>query len=185
MGIKRYSKSQLIKAVKILRLCEEETIALEQIISGNFTHRCKCPFSTHKSGKERTQSLYIDSINNNFYCFGCGASNNSIDFYMLLKEIDFSTAISELSKTINPDEVSPETGSNDIKRNNFSILLEISSVFRPLYKNEKYKNEKWLDDLSKKTDLKLELLEVYDTDGTQKILKQIKTYLAKIGVESK
>jgi DNA primase len=182
MGIKRYSKSQLIKAVRILYLCERESISTEQIISGNFTHRCKCPFSTHKSGKERTQSLYIDSINNNFYCFGCGASNNSIDFYMLLRDIDFSTAITELSEIVSPDLIANEPANSDIRKNNFSILLEISSIFRSLYSNEKYKNEKWLDDLSRKTDLKIESLEVYDTEGALKVLKQIKSYLSKIGV---
>jgi len=180
--MKRYSKSQLVKSIKILELCESEGIALEQIVSGNFTHRCKCPFSSHKSGKERTQSLYIDSVNNNFYCFGCGASNNSIDFYMLLKEIDFSSAISELSSIVKPEAISSESPISDIRRNNFSILLEISSVFRSLYFNEKYRNEEWLDKLSKKTDLKIESLEVYDTDGAQKVLKQIKNYIAKMGV---
>lgn len=182
MGIKRYSKSQLIKAIKILQLCESESIAVEQIVSGNFTHRCKCPFSTHKSGKERTQSLYIDSINNNFYCFGCGASNNSIDFYMLLKDIDFSTAITELSAIVNPEAVNNEPVNSDIRKNNFSILLEISSIFRSLYLDEKYRNEKWLDDLSRKTDLKIESLEIYDTEGAQKVLRQIKSYISKIGV---
>lgn len=179
MGIKRYSKSQLIKVIKILSLCEKESINLEAIVSGNFTHRCKCPFSSHKSGKERTQSLYIDSINNNFYCFGCGASNNSIDFYMLLKEIDFSTAITELSSLVNPSDLSDDTSISEIKRNNFSILIEISSVFRSLYLDEKMRNEKWIDDLSRKTDLKLETLETYDVDGAKKVLKQIKSYVAK------
>jgi len=182
MGMKRYSKSQLIKAIKILQLCEAENLALEQIVSGNFTHRCKCPFSTHKSGKERTQSLYIDSINNNFYCFGCGANNNSIDFYMLLKDIDFSTAILELSNIVDPEDIANEPEKNDIKKNNFSILLEISSIFRSLYLNEKYRNEKWLNELSRKTDLKIESLEIYDTAGAQKILKKIKAYISKIGV---
>lgn len=182
MGIKRYSKSQLIKAVKILHLCEKESISTEQIVSGNFTHRCKCPFSSHKSGKERTQSLYIDSINNNFYCFGCGASNNSIDFYMLLKDIDFSTAITELSETVNPDIVDNEPVNSDIRKNNFPILLEISSIFRSLYSNDSYKNEKWLEELSRKTDIKIESLEVYDTEGAQKVLKQIKSYISRIGV---
>lgn len=181
MGIKRYSKSQLIKAVKILQLCETESITVEQIVSGNFTHRCKCPFSTHKSGKERTQSLYIDSINNNFYCFGCGASNNSIDFYMLLKDIDFSNAITELSKIVEPETIANEPATSDFRKNNFPILLEISSIFRSLYLDERYREEKWLDELSRKTDTKIETLEVYDIDGAQKVLRQIKSYISKIG----
>lgn len=178
--MKRYSKTQLTRSIKILDLCEKESIQLEQIVSGNFTHRCKCPFASHKSGKERTQSLYIDSIKNNFYCFGCGASNNSIDFYMLLKEIDFSAAITELSSIVRPEEVSDEKESIDIRRNNFSILIEISSIFRSLYLNEKYKDEKWVDDLSRKTDMKLETIEVYDVEGAQKVLKKIKSYIAKM-----
>jgi len=182
MGVKRYSKSQLVRAVKILSLCEKESISVESIISGNFTHRCKCPFSSHKSGKERTQSLYIDSVNNNFYCFGCGASNNSIDFYMLLRGLDFSAAIGELSSTVNPGDISQEISDLEIRKNNFSILLEISELFRPLYLNERTRGEKWLDDLSRKTDAKIETLEVYDVDGAKKVLKQLRAFIAKVGV---
>lgn len=183
MSQRRYSKNQLVKAVKILDICNEKSIALESVVSGNFTHRCKCPFSSHKSGKERTQSLYIDSVNNNFYCFGCGANNNSIDFYMLLNDIDFSAAISELSNTIDPELIGSDIEYEDIKRNNFSILLEISSIFKLLYSNESYRNEEWLDKLSMKTDLKVESLDVYDVDGAKKVLKQIKSYLSRIGVK--
>jgi DNA primase len=181
MNKKRYSKTQLIKIIKILDLCESNSIAVEQIVSGNFTHRCKCPFPNHKSGKERTHSLYIDSINNNFYCFGCGASNNSIDFYMLLNGLSFVDAITKLSEMVDPDCAVDQTPDSDIKRNNFSILLEISSIFRNLYSKEEYRNELWLEDLSKKTDLKIDSLESYDVDGAKKVLKQIKSYINKIG----
>ena len=101
MGV-RYSKEQILGAVKISEIADSFGVSLSEISSGNFTHRCKCPGSEHKSGLERTGSLYIDDINNNFYCFGCGASNNAIDFYILCTGKTFSESITDLSEKIDP-----------------------------------------------------------------------------------
>lgn len=182
MNTTRYPKSYLVKAIKISDLCNEENIQLEAISSGNFTHRCKCPFSGHKSGKERTQSLYIDSINNNFYCFGCGASNNSIDFFMNLKSITFSDAIKELSLRIDPNDINISIEKEDIivKRSILPVLLEISSLFREVYKRTDLRDLKTLDELSRKTDIKIEDLDIYDIAGATKLLNKVKKYIEKL-----
>jgi len=181
MEKRRYSKNQILKLVRILDLCESYSISVEQSPSGNFTHRCKCPFSSHNGGNERTKSLFIDSINNNFYCFGCGASNNPIDFYMLINSVDFSKAMLDLSDLIDPS-IKPDTQEFDIKTSNFSILMEISSSFRFLYKNLK-NDEAWIDKLSKAVDLKIETLDQYDVVGATKILEKIREYAALKGVD--
>ena len=76
--MKRFTKQDILSSVSILELAKHFSIPLEQVCSGNFTHKCRCPSPEHKSGSERTGSLYIDGENNNFYCFGCGASNLSL-----------------------------------------------------------------------------------------------------------
>lgn len=43
-----------------------------------------CPFH-----KERSPSLVIYDHNHSFYCFGCGAGGDSIDFVMLKEDLDF------------------------------------------------------------------------------------------------
>ena len=179
---KKFSKNQIIKQIKISDLFEEEKIALEESISGNFTHRCKCPFSSHKNGNEKTKSLFIDCNNNNFYCFGCGANNNSIDFYMALKSISFSDAISELSIRLEKENIEREEPILVAKTSNYPIILEISSLFRKLYRNSEILDQNWIDSLSRKVDEKIENLDPYDVSGARKILNQILNYLNKIGV---
>ncbi len=181
MEKRRYSKNQILKLVRILDLCESYSISVEQSLSGNFTHRCKCPFSTHNGGKERTKSLFIDSVNNNFYCFGCGASNNPIDFYMLINSVDFSKAMIDLSNMIDP-AIKPDTQEFDIKTSNFSILMEISQAFRYLYNNLK-DEEEWIDNLSKAVDQKIDSLDQYDVSGALKILDKIREYAMLKGVD--
>ena len=94
------SKQSILDTVSILDIAESFGIELEEVCSSNFSHRCRCPSKNHKSGSERTASLYINSKDNNFYCYGCQAQHNCIDFYMICKDCDFSTAIKDLSSKI-------------------------------------------------------------------------------------
>ena len=76
------SLSQAIRnQINILDICDEFSVRVECVNNGSFTHRCKCPY--HKGGNERTPSLYIDSTNNTFFCYGCNAGNSVINFYNL------------------------------------------------------------------------------------------------------
>ena len=167
----RYSKEEINVTIRITELANKFSIALESVNSGNFTHRCKCPSKEHKSGSERTGSLYIDEQNNNFYCFGCGASNNVIDFYILCKDVDFSTAILELSENIDPTKVSKVPRKQ--KAVNFSQLLEISNIFRRAQTMHSEDIE-WIEKLMKKTDQYLESIDRYNVPGAKKMLKKIK-----------
>lgn len=126
--MKRYNKQEILSAVSILEVAETSSVELEEVSSGNFTHRCKCPSKDHKGGTERTGSLYIDGDNNNFYCFGCGASNNTIDFYMLCNDADFSEAIVAMSSLVDPEKVTHQKP--EVKTTTFGILMGISKMFR-------------------------------------------------------
>ena len=59
-----FRKEDILDGVLIIDVAKMFKINLEGISSGNFTFRCKCPSDDHKSGRERTSSLYIDSVNN-------------------------------------------------------------------------------------------------------------------------
>lgn len=168
----RYSKEELLHSVKILDLAEKFLISLEPVNSGNFTHRCKCPSSDHKSGSERTGSLYIDDDNNNYFCFGCQSSNNVVDFYMMCKDTDFSTAIMELSDIVDPAKVTR------VKRGsaatNFPQQLDISVLFRTV--QLKYPEDiPWIEGVMKKTDEFIIDIDRKDVRATKALLEKLRS----------
>jgi hypothetical protein len=168
--MKRYSKEEILSSVSILDLAKKFSISLEQVCSGNFTHRCKCPSSEHKSGSERTGSLYVAGEDNNFYCFGCSASNNVIDFYILCTGCDFSTAISEMSDLVDPDKVSAVPVTK--KKNNFIILLSISEMFREAQRANPDDIE-WITAVMKKTDEYTIQIDRYDVKRSRALSAKI------------
>lgn len=175
MGI-RYSKEQILGAVKISEIAESFGVSLSEISSGNFTHRCKCPGSEHKSGLERTGSLYIDDINNNFYCFGCGASNNAIDFYILCTGKTFSESITDLSEKVDPSSV--RSARRQEKHSIFPIILNISNYFREIQLAHADDRE-WLEKLMKRTDKHILSIGRYDVISAKKLFLNIKRIVFK------
>ena len=169
--MKRYSKQQIISSVSILDVAIKFGIGLQPVCSGNFTHRCFCPSPDHKNGSERTPSLYIDSNKNNFFCFGCTASHNVIDFYILCSGKDFSQTISDLSELVDPDNVSAHVVKN--VPSNFLILIKISEVIRKAHK-EHPEDREWIDMLMKKTDLNMKSIDRSDVARAKSLLKKIK-----------
>ena len=145
----RVSKRAVLEGVLILDVASDFSISLEPVSSGNFNYRCKCPSPEHKHGFERTSSCYIDGINNNFYCFGCNANNNVIDFYMLCTGDSFLNSLSELSKRVSCDVSSkyPEK----IRTNNFSVLINTSILMRDAMANNPDDFD-WLDKVSERLD---------------------------------
>jgi hypothetical protein len=167
----KYSKEEIIKSVFISDIADRLSVSLEQVNSGNFTHRCKCPARDHKNGSERTCSLYVDNENNNFYCFGCGASNNAIDFYMLCKDVDFSTAIQELSEFVDPTKIG--SVSRQKKVVNFPQLLKLSVCLRDVQKMHPEDIE-WIEDMMKKTDKYIEDIDRHDVSRAKNLLAKVK-----------
>jgi DNA primase len=172
--LRRYSKQDILASVKISEIAESQGIALSEANSGNFTHKCKCPGTEHKSGLERTGSLYIDNQNNNFYCFGCGASNNAIDFYMLCTDRTFTEAIEDLSVCVDPNKA--RVGVHEKKQSTLFVLLEISEILRNLQRKHS-DDAAWIESLIKKMDSKISLLDRYDVAGAKRIQEKLKKIL--------
>ena len=123
------SKNDILKHVSIVDVADDASIDLEGVSSGKFEYRCTCPSKNHKGGTERTKSCYINSGDNNFYCFGCNAGYNVIDFYMLCNDCSFSDAMSNLRTMIDADKITSKD-SFVSKRSNLPILIELYSLFR-------------------------------------------------------
>jgi hypothetical protein len=167
MTVKYVSKLDITRGVKILDLAEEYGISVESVSSGNFDCRCTCPASEHKNGNERTGSCYIDSVNNNFYCFGCNSGSNSIDFYMLCSEVNFSTAMSELKTRVKPGK-NNKTRRYTAEANNFPILIQISTLIRKTML--RHPNDlKWINQLMKDSDPYILDIESNDINKAKKL----------------
>tara|TARA_A100001011_G_scaffold394262_1_gene486207 strand:+ start:4037 stop:4594 length:558 start_codon:yes stop_codon:yes gene_type:complete len=177
--IKKSSKKSILASARILEIAEEVGISLESAASGNFTHRCVCPSKEHKHGAERTPSLYIDSVKNNFYCFGCGASSNVIDFYMMCHDIDFSESLTQMSKYVKEGEVFDKI--DDVKESIYPTLLKISSLFRGALRSN-YHDREWLFSIMEKTDEHIMKIDRFDTPRATKLLRKLnKIFISRYG----
>ena len=166
-----FSKEQIILNVKISDVADSVGVSLEETNTGNFTHRCKCPSPEHKAGLERTGSLYIDNERNNFYCFGCNASNNVIDFYILCTDKTFSESIKDLSAFV--DKKNLKRSSDVVKNTIFSVLLDISHYYRKLFKAHP-DDKNWIESMMKKTDVYISGIDRYDVDSARRLFAKIK-----------
>ncbi len=144
-------KNLVIERIKILDIAKEFSVALEEVYSHNFDYRCKCPSRDHKNGKERTGSCYIDSTENRFKCFGCDASSNCIDFYILCTGSSFLDALLELQKKLDGNYVYQDV---QIKKDPFNKLLNISILLRHTMIQHPDDFD-WISNLMKKMDHKL------------------------------
>lgn len=169
------SKEDITSGVLILDLTDEFGIDTEEVSSGNFNRRCRCPSQNHKNGGERTGSLYIDSVKNNFYCFGCGAGSNSIDFYMLCAGITFGEAVSKLRTRVEPKS---SERNFTVEVNNFYTLLQISNLFRETMLEHK-EDLKWINELMKHSDQFILELDQQDDSKAQALLNKIEQTIQK------
>ena len=87
------TKDKILRVVNIKDVASYFGIQLERVSSGSFDYRCRCPSKDHKHGSERTSSCYINSSDNNFYCFGCNAGYNVIDFCIISGNLSFPEAM--------------------------------------------------------------------------------------------
>jgi len=166
-------KSAILQTVSILDLAENADLDLEEIHSSNFSHRCRCPNKHHKSGSERTPSLYINSKDNNFYCYGCQASYNCIDFYMLCKDCDFSTALKDLSSKIDYLKDIEVV----VRESNYDEKIEISRMIKA-YLDDNKDDLSWILDFNKKLDEYIEQVGE-SVEGANKLKKKIERVLLK------
>ena len=126
--MKIISRNDVARDVKILDLVVKFDIPIESVSAGKFDYRCKCPSPDHKMGKEKTSSCYINSTDNNFYCYGCNKGVSSIDFYMSCSGKTFAEAMQDLK-----DQVKSHGNYQEVvekKRATFTLLLDTSELIR-------------------------------------------------------
>ncbi len=94
---------------------------------GKNHHAC-CPFHN-----EKTPSFTVNGERQFYYCFGCGAHGNAIDFLMNYDKLDFVEAIEELSALHGLDvPYEKGTGTSQIElhqRQNLYQLMEKINQF--------------------------------------------------------
>lgn len=161
----------IIKQIKIFDLAEEIGLDLEKT-SGRFDYRCRCP--AHSSGRERTPSLYINTEQNSFYCFGCSKGSNVIDFYMLMNDASFHDTMQVLKEKVNPDLTTTQIQVRE--KNNFTLLLKLSSVYRRYLR--KYPEQRdYIYSVMKKSDEYIESIPTNDIKATKKLISKIQKTL--------
>src|SRR3954470_10780063 len=79
-----------------------------------------CPFHS-----EKTPSFKVDPARQYFYCFGCKASGNAIDFVMKRDRVEFIDALRQLGEQAGIKM--PKFGVSKDKSNERQALLEANS----------------------------------------------------------
>ena len=169
------SKDKILKIVNIKDVASYFGIELERVSSGSFDYRCRCPSKDHKHGSERTSSCYINSSDNNFYCFGCNAGYNVIDFCIISGSLTFSESMAVL-RSIAPD--CQDDGSDDARQrgqSNFPILIDLYSLMRRYSKY--FLRDEWMVSFSKKVDSYVDNIDTYDIIKTKKLYYSVKDKL--------
>ncbi|MGI6393261.1 MAG: DNA primase [bacterium] len=67
-----------------------------------------CPFH-----QEKTPSFHVNTVENFFYCFGCGASGNAITFLIMKEGFSFSEAVQKLGEEFGIPELMKKTNELD------------------------------------------------------------------------
>nr|BDD46182.1 hypothetical protein 19 [bacterium] len=175
MKKKYVSKNDVVRCISIVKIADEFGIQLEDAASGNFNKRCTCPSKEHKNGNERTGSLYIDTLGNNFYCFGCNTGSNVIDFYMLCADLEFVSALKELKKRVDPSKA---TGTSRIPvQYNLGELLKISDLLRRTMLS--HPNDlRWISRLMKNIDRYIFNIASDDVEGAKALHDKVKREIA-------
>lgn len=96
-----------------------------------------CPFHN-----EKTPSFSVDNIKQFYYCFGCGASGNAIDFLMQYDRLDFVESIEELATMLNLDVPYEQGTSSSVierhqRQNLYQLLREVNEFYRQTLQSKK------------------------------------------------
>ena len=99
-------------------------------VGGRYTGRC--PFH-----EERTPSFSVNAEKGVYYCFGCGASGDTIKFVRETEQLDFVGAVEFLAERFNVpleyDESSPQADADRKRRERLYALLEQATSFYERY----------------------------------------------------
>ncbi len=99
-------------------------------------YHARCPFHY-----EKTPSFTVNSDRQFYYCFGCGAHGNAVDFLMNYDRLEFVECIEELA-AIHSLEVPYESGNGmtQIKRHQRQVLYQVMDQISDFYQQSLYQS---------------------------------------------
>ena len=110
-------KAQVLAAVNLVELIGR-SVALKRV---GKDYKGLCPFH-----QEKTASFKVDPVKQYFYCFGCKASGNAIDFVMKRDRVEFLDALKLLGEQAGIEM--PRFGGSKQKTGERQALLEMHSA---------------------------------------------------------
>lgn len=117
--------------------CDIETIISSYVSLKRAGSNTKglCPFHS-----EKTPSFTVYPSTQSFYCFGCGAGGDVINFVMRMENLDYVSAIETLAKRVGitlPDFSNDITDSRGVSRSRvISMNLEAAKYYRQMLFDE-------------------------------------------------
>ena len=148
-NIPQYFIDELLTAVDIVELIDG-FIPLKK--TGN-SYSCCCPFH-----QEKTPSFHVIPHKQFFYCFGCGASGNSIKFVMQFSHLDFPEAIQQLADTAGMHLPESTNISQQASQVSFYDFLE---KIKLLYQKELHRKPKALEEYMQSRGLSQAMIEQF------------------------
>lgn len=118
--------------------CDIETLISSYVTlkrAGN-NQKGLCPFHS-----ERTPSFTVYPQTQSYYCFGCGAGGNAIDFLMRIENLDFRAAVEQLAERVGvtlPDW-NDKAGDRDVgvsRKRVLAMNLEAARFYRTMLFDE-------------------------------------------------
>lgn len=125
-----YSKVDVVRQ----KIDAANTVGLLKVLShfnlkmDSGARKMRCPFSFHKSGRERSSSFYYYPDSNSFYCFGCQSGGGPVDFVALHEDISKYSAALMLERGFTLNEYDTTTIHNFNEE--LVICLEFSHLIR-------------------------------------------------------
>ena len=160
-----------------LRELKESSKCFFENIGGNISMLQRIDEITLEKYNEFVYDISVEN-NNSFSNYGfvshnCGSHSNSIDFYMLAKNLNFSEAIEELGSRVKHSLIQEPEQENLIQPNIFSVLLEISNIFRETMLSHP-EDLPWINEIMKKTESYINELDQKDVGDAKDLRNQVR-----------
>jgi len=172
--------SQANKAIDIVEYIDSKLELVYVPSNTGWKYKAYCPF--HKSGNERTPSLFINKDDNRYFCQACGASGGIVDYISKIFYRPKIIVAEHILQCLNGN-IEIETDNIDkIKRTKQieSILLKISDMHRDfIHQNNDDESFEYIMKIMQGFDL----VYIYNNEkieeNIEEVLDHIKLYLEK------
>jgi len=122
------------KAINLIEYLQTKMILEEIPSNSNWSYKTKCVF--HKSGSERTASMFINVEQNRYYCHACSASGGIVEYIAkIYKRSPFLVAQHILNCIQGNYQIDTENIKKANDRKKFQInFIKISDLYRSFAK---------------------------------------------------